>query len=475
MPLILPGNVGSATAGGFNVANSCRFDGSSAYMHKTPGSAGNTKLWTWSAWIKKSLPDGADLGIFGQYIDANNFFRIRYRSDQRLQVDNYTSGSATFSVILGSNNEHRDISAWYNLVVAYDSAQGTDSNRVKIYVNGVLQTVFQAATYPSQNVVTTLPVDGTPIELGRTTDSQFFNGYFAEVVLIDGTALAPTSFGEFDSNSNIWKPIDVSGLTFGTNGFYLDFEASGNLGNDANGGTDLTEVNLAATDQTTDTCTNNFATLNPLMNNLNNLPTLSEGNLEVLAVSGSTWSVTPSTIGLPKKGKWVFEVEAVSGTGGDRAAFAGWINPTVSNPLANGSILWRNIASTNSILSNDSAATGSFSATTWGTNGDIIGMYIDMDNSKMYFTHNGTVQNSGTGIDFQGTFDDDTFILPVVMVINTDKLSVNFGNPATNFAIASGNTDPNGFGNFEFTTTITGDGSSKSFYAICSKNIAELG
>ena len=83
---ILPAN--SVVDTGF-ATNSCRFDGSTSYMHKTPGSAGNTKLWTWSAWIKKSLPDGADLGIFGQYIDANNFFRIRYRSDQRLQVDNY--------------------------------------------------------------------------------------------------------------------------------------------------------------------------------------------------------------------------------------------------------------------------------------------------------------------------------------------------------------------------------------------------
>ena len=94
--------------------------------------------------------------------------------------------------------------------------------------------------------------------------SRWFNGYIAETVLIDGLQLTPSSFGEFDSDSGIWKPKDVSGLTFGTNGFYLDFKDSSNLGNDAFGDTDLTEVNLAATDQSTDTCTNNFCTLNPL-------------------------------------------------------------------------------------------------------------------------------------------------------------------------------------------------------------------
>ena len=473
MPLILPGNVGSATAGGFNVANSCRFDGSSAYMHKTPGSAGNTKLWTWSAWIKKSLPDGADLGIFGQYIDANNFFRIRYRSDQRLQVDNYTSGSATFSVILGSNNEHRDISAWYNLVVAYDSAQGTDSNRVKIYVNGVLQTVFQAATYPSQNVVTTLPVDGTPIELGRTTDSQFFNGYFAEVVLIDGTALAPTSFGEFDSNSNIWKPIDVSGLTFGTNGFYLDFEASGNLGNDANGGTDLTEVNLAATDQTTDTCTNNFATMNPL-DNFYYGATFSEGNLKLVQPS-STECYTTSTIAV-SSGKWYWELKiTASGSGKE---FVGIVDKVATasdfSPYSGNSQAISYYGSTG-----DSKAGSTSTNSSWGATfgaGDIIGVALDLDNNKLYFSKNGTWQDSGdptSGSTGTGALTvpaspaDGVWYAQFSNIHNTaSTFEINFGNPT--FSISSGNADDNSYGNFEYDVPA-------GYYALCTKNLSEYG
>tara|TARA_B110000259_G_scaffold97696_1_gene112900 strand:+ start:170 stop:1573 length:1404 start_codon:yes stop_codon:yes gene_type:complete len=462
---ILPAN--SVVDTGF-ATNSCRFDGSTSYMHKTPGSAGNTKLWTWSAWIKKSLPDGADLGIFGQYIDANNFFRIRYRSDQRLQVDNYTSGSATFSVILGSDNEHRDISAWYHLVVAYDSAQGTDSNRVKIYVNGVLQTVFQAATYPNQNVVTTLPVDGTRIELGRTTDNQFFNGYMAEVVLIDGTALAPTSFGESDSDSGIWVPIDVSGLTFGTNGFYLDFKNSANLGNDANGGTDLTEVGLAATDQSTDTCTNNFATLNPL-DNFYLGGTFSEGNLKLSIDNSAVEAFTTSTIGV-SSGKWYMENKIITTSSG--RLYSGVVYGTAQATddwPGGGSDQWFYRSEDGKVYNGGSEEyTGATLA-----DDDIVGIALDLDNHKLYFSKNGAFQNSGdptSGATGTGAIALDTGQTYFFAVGDSGSTAVvssaNFGSPA--YAISSGNADANDHGNFEYAVP-------SGYFALNTKNLAEYG
>jgi hypothetical protein len=462
---ILPAN--SVVDTGF-ATNSCRFDGSTSYMHKTPGSAGNTKLWTWSAWIKKSLPDGADLGIFGQYIDANNFFRIRYRSDQRLQVDNYTSGSATFSVILGSDNEHRDISAWYHLVVAYDSAQGTDSNRVKIYVNGVLQTVFQAATYPNQNVVTTLPVDGTRIELGRTTDNQFFNGYMAEVVLIDGTALAPTSFGESDSDSGIWVPIDVSGLTFGTNGFYLDFKNSANLGNDANGGTDLTEVGLAATDQSTDTCTNNFATLNPL-DNFYLGGTFSEGNLKLSIDNSAVEAFTTSTIGV-SSGKWYMENKIITTSSG--RLYSGVVYGTAQATddwPGGGSDQWFYRSEDGKVYNGGSEEyTGATLA-----DDDIVGIALDLDNHKLYFSKNGAFQNSGdptSGATGTGAIALDTGQTYFFAVGDSGSTAVvssaNFGSPA--YAISSGNADANNHGNFEYAVP-------SGYFALNTKNLAEYG
>jgi len=482
---ILPAN--SSSSESYQVDNSLKFNGSNDKLTITPGTAGNRRTWTWSSWVKRSSHSGIG-GTTGETLfhcyDGSSSTRglIQFQSHDHVPADTIkfdTGGSNSLGSIYTAA-VNRDLSAWLHIVAVLDTTNSTATDRQRIYVNGVRLSVT-VSNQVAQNYDGLINTTNEH-EIGTHGGGSFFNGYMAETVLIDGQALDPTLFGEFDSDSGIWKPIDVSGLTFGDEGFYLEFKGSGTsanasgLGADTSGNTNHFAVtNLTAVDQTTDTCTNNFATLNPLMNNKANLPTITEGNLEVLAVSGSTWSVTPSTIGLPKSGKWYYEVEAVSGTSGDRAAFAGWMNPAVTNPLGNGSILWRNVSANNSILSNDSAASGTFSATTWGTNGHIIGLYIDMDNLKLYFAHNGTIQNSGTGIDFQGTFDDDTFILPVVMVINTDKLSVNFGNPAANFAIASGNADVNGFGNFEYDPSAGSfDGASKDFLAICTKNLAEV-
>ena len=463
---------------GYDVANSLRFnDGSSDNLSGTLSSgSGSDVKGTISLWVKRSHLGTNQAIICGKKANTERV-TIGFSSENRFEIQFQDTSNA---YNWRTNALYRDISAWYSCIIKLDTANGTATSRARVWINNEEITSWNIQETVPQNLKIGF-FNNTNTRLvgarGGSSTDKFFDGYIAEVVGINNALSDNTDFIEVDEDSGIIKPIDVSGLTFGTNGFYLDFEDSSALGNDVSGNdNDFTVNNLTAIDQSTDTCTNNFATLNPLMNNLNNLPTLSEGNLEVLAVSDSTWSVTPSTIGLPKSGKWYYEVEAVSGTSGDRAAFAGWINPTVSDPLNNGSLLWRNTASSNSILSNNSPATGSFSATTWGTNGNIIGMYIDMDNSKLYFAHNGTIQNSGTGINFQGTFDDDTFILPVVMVINTEKLSVNFGNPAANFAIASGNTDVNGFGNFEFDPSAgTFDGASKDFLAICTKNLAEYG
>jgi len=472
---ILPAN--SASSGSYQVDNSVRFDdGSGDILARSNGTPSSQRLFTFSGWYKKAtLASGVNFQFFALYNDNTDRMDFRFQDGDTIDFRNNAPRCR-----ITTNRLFRDPSAWYHVVLRVDTTQSTAANRIRLYVNGVQETSFSAADYGDQN--DDLITDASTFAVGDDSyGNAHYDGNMCEVVYCDGQSLAPTSFGQFD-NSGIWKPRDVSGLTFGDQGFYLEFKGTGTsanasgIGADTSGNTNhLTVTALTATSQSTDTCTNNFATLNPLMNNKVNLPTLSEANLEVLAVSGSTWSVTPGTIGLPRSGKWYYEVEAVSGTSGDRAAFAGWMNPAVTNPLGNGSILWRNVSANNSILSNDSAASGTFSATTWGTNGHIIGLYIDMDNSKLYFAHNGTIQNSGTGIDFQGTFDDDTFILPVVMVINTDKLSVNFGNPAANFAIASGNADVNGFGNFEYDPSAGSfDGASKDFLAICTKNLAEV-
>ena len=318
MPLILPGNVASATAGAYEVANSCRFnDGDSANFTKTQ-SGGNQDRWTFSAWIKRSTVrlvehvGNARQAIFSsEESGTSNNVNLSFEASDELflTVNGATTGR------LGTNRKFQDVGAWYHIVAIWDSGNATAGNRMRMFVNGVEETSFKTDTNPSQNADSFVNQAGDTIRIGiggdATTTGYAFDGYMAEVCLIDGTVYTASDFGEFDEDSpTIWKPKDVSGLTFGTNGFYLDFEDSSNLGNDANGGTDLTEVNLAAADQATDTPTNNFCTLNPLSLHHSNTPTLAQGNCRYIGVAAHEFGCI-GTMGI-SSGKWYFERKMVS-------------------------------------------------------------------------------------------------------------------------------------------------------------------
>ena len=226
MPLqtILSGNVASALPTGYDVANSCRFnDGDSAYMSKSQ-SDGNEDVWTLSMWIKRGQLGTSYIPLFQCPVDGSNGTYATFYNTDQLEWVSYTSNSVKGA--LKTNRVFRDPSAWYHLVFRYESTNGTAGNRMRLYVNGVEETSFATDTNPSSGddmwVNSTsanfyLGYDNASILGGSAT---YFDGYMAEVCLIDGSALAPTSFGEFDEDSpTIWKPIDVSGLTFGTNGF----------------------------------------------------------------------------------------------------------------------------------------------------------------------------------------------------------------------------------------------------------------
>jgi hypothetical protein len=264
MPLILGAN--TLSAGGYEIDNSLRFNsGSSDYLERTPASASNRKTFTLSFWIKRSKL-GDEEFIFYAKDTGDNDTRIYFETDNTLKYSSQISN--VNNTRLNTTQVFRDISAWYHIVYAIDTTQATSSNRAKLYVNGTQVTAFATATYPSQNTDTFVN-DDVLHTIGRRSDgaSNYFNGYMSEINLIDGQALDPTSFGEFDEDTGIWKPINVSGLTFGTNGFYLEFKDSSALGDDTSGnGNDFTVNNLTSIDQTTDTPTNNFATMNPLVN-----------------------------------------------------------------------------------------------------------------------------------------------------------------------------------------------------------------
>ena len=309
---------------------------------------------------------------------------------------------------------------------------------------------------------------------GDSLGNNGFHGYMAEIVLIDGQALDPTSFGEFDEDSpNIWKPKNVSGLTFGTNGFYLDFEDSSALGNDANGSNNFTVNNLTAIDQSTDTCTNNFATLNVLDGNLGN-STFSEGSLRFNSEDGANKCWMRSTIGV-SSGKWYFEAKVQ--TAGNNCAIGISDRPSPdfnSTELGAGAFDYSyQSANSGNKLNNGS---GSSYGDTY-TDDDIVSCALDLDNNKVYFGKNGTFQNSGnptngTNPAFTITAPSLTnhgfyfFCLGDLTSANNVRWLANFGSPP--YSESGGNSDGNGYGNFAGSVP-------SGYYALNTKNLAEYG
>ena len=473
MPLILGTN--SIKDTGYDVANSLRFnDGSSDSLQRTPGSSGNRRTWTFSTWFKRGNI-GSSQWILDAYGGSGDEFHIYISSGNAIGI--YTIGGGFGSNLsISTNNLVRDVSAWYNLVVRCDTTQSTASDRLRIYLNGV------EASYGTYNNFT-LNGEGQVNEastvhyLGRRNAGDSFDGYFAETVLVDGLSLDPTSFGEFDSDSpTIWKPIDVSGLTFGTNGFYLDFENASSLGADVSGNSNnFTVNNLTSVDQSSDSCTNNFATLNPL-DAYYEASTFSEGNLKIVTES-SGYSYNTSTIGLTT-GKWYCEVyiEATphSGTKDSMIGVAGRMSEADLGYLGLYSDTYGIYGGNGNIYNGGSGSSYGVSHTT----GDIIGIYLDLDNNKLYFAKNGTLMNSGTGKDI--TAVSNTTAGAYFMVAadfyngSSGTYRVNFGNPI--YSLSSANADANGFGSFEYDPSSgTFDGASKDFLAINTKNLAEFG
>ena len=219
----LVGGANSAADTGYDIDNSLRFnDDDSAYLSFTPASAGNQKTWTWSCWVKRGNIGGTNtllsvydvsVGEILAYIDSSNQFSLYWN------VVGVNSGSVTASNLL------RDSSAYYHLLLVFDTTQGTASNRVKLYINGTLASL-SASTYPNQNQ--DLLLNSTnETRIGYIAyDNHPYDGYLSEVNFIDGQALTPADFGETDGDSGIWKPKKAS-VTYGTNGFYLSFAGSG--------------------------------------------------------------------------------------------------------------------------------------------------------------------------------------------------------------------------------------------------------
>jgi hypothetical protein len=452
--------VGGTQATGDFITNSLRFDrASSAAMSISSLSSGSTTKATISAWIKRSGL-GTDQRYWANYAgSADDRLQFGWQADDKLYIQHGDS------VIFRTNQEFIDVSAWYHIVIAIDSTQGSNDNRVKAYLNGSQITSWGTFNTLTQN--TEIFANNDKIIIGeRETSDLFYDGYLAHLIQVDGSQLAPTQFGETNDNG-VWVPIKYTG-SFGTNGFKLEFKETGTsanasgIGADTSGnGKHFTLSNLAAIDVVTDTPQNNFCTLNPL-DNYYASSTFSEGNVKMVSASTgsgtSTNAFKTSTFGLTN-GKWYWEAKLSNATDYDQIGISQIVASSTSDHLGNSSSAYSIRADSGNFMNNNSASSYGVSFTT----NDIISVALDLDNNLIYFYKNGTVMNSGTGKSISAGTYFPSFGKQDPAAVTWE---VNFGNPS--FSISSGNADANGYGNFEYAPP-------SGYYACCTKNLAEYG
>jgi len=393
---------------GYEIDQSMVLDGSSDYLNWTAGTATDSNRWTYSAWIKRSEL-GRDQSIFGAGSSASDagYLDLWFRSDDKLQMGGTATNWRRTSQVF------RDVGAYGHLVVAVDTDQATAGDRIKIYWNGVQITSFGLENNPGSGNNIGVNVAGSH-RIGRQHNAisganYYFNGYMSEINFVDGQQLEPTYFGEFYNGTTAWRPIEPSGLTYGTNGFYLPFtQDTPNLGVDYSGnGNDWTE-NGSPT-QSSDSPTVNYATFN-VVDIRQSGAIFSEGNLRV-STSTAAVQKTASTIAFDASGHYYAEflVNATSGTNRESIGIINTANFGDNNRAggygANEYCI--RLDDGNKYNNNSEVAYGDSYAAT-----DVVGVRVD--NGSLYFYKNGTIQNGGvpayTGISgscrFYVTIDD---------------------------------------------------------------------
>ena len=444
------------SSGGFQVNNSVRFnsaDSADLRISDYSGAGTSRRIRTYSMWIKRSeLSYAVIFGSAGKdhwVFNANNTIQF-----------NIGSGTDSRRV---TTRLFTDVTAWYHLVFAYDTTQGTAANRFTLWVNGVETStaIVAGKNDVQQNEDALVFINGDTHTIGSDEDgASYCDCYMAEWVFVDGQKLDADSFGEFDEDSGIWKPIDVSGITLGTNGFYLDFQTASDLGIDAGNDNDFEPTNLAATDQATDTCTNNFCTMNPLIPTTN--ATFSEGNCKLAIGGSSIQGAGIGTFGLTT-GKWYWEIKLLA----DKDNHTHGVISELTEELYTNVTAIQNDGGVTSWINGDGGEVvvdGSASTADYGimAENSIMGIALDLDNFKITYLDD----NSALVSNFNLSAERGTIFPLIKMGINCTA-EVNFGGCSA-FAVSSANSDADGHGNFEHAPP-------SGYFAICSKNLAEYG
>lgn len=404
----------AGSASGYFLQRSLRFRASaSAYLNRTVVNPSNLTTWTWSGWVKRGAIGVQQILFSAGTLNVNDT-ALYFGANDTLNF--YTRTSATILGYVATPAVYRDPSSWYHLIIVYNSQSATASNRMQIYVNGVLQTVTTINTLP-QNT-TSFVNSAVPHYLGTLTSGSYLDGYMAEVNFIDGQALTPSSFGSFNSTTGVWQPAKYTG-SYGTNGFYLPFTNNTSpttLGYDSSGnGNNWTPNNISTTagvtyDSMTDVPTltsasvSNYCTLNPLACPVPSGTYLESGNSVFYWTNTSAWISAGSTIAV-SNGKYYWEC-AFSNI----ASLADVIVGIAPTNLATGFITNNYFAGQGALdygyynktgLKFNNSVSAAYGASF--TNGDIVGVALDMTAGNLTFYKNNTSQGVAyTGI--SGTY-----------------------------------------------------------------------
>ena len=438
-------------------------------LSRTPSVGGDRDKWTFSTWIKRSKSNTNE-SIFGAFSDGSNHTQIFWRGDN-LEFTQKDGGSVT--ALLQTTRYFRDPGAWYHLVFVWDSANASAGDRMRIYVNGIEETVFNSDTNPSSGLDSFINSTSYANEIGGMDSAEYFSGAMAHTHFCDGQAYAASDFGETDSTSGIWVAKTSPSVTYGTNGFFLKY-ASGASGTDSSGNSNDFTVSGTMTNLK-DSPDNNFCTMNPLYNYYQ-AATFSNGNNTVATANNAP---SLGTIGV-ESGKWYWEAKAVSASSGGSDYLVGVSSSqleSAAKELGNYVNDYGYAASGN--LRNDDGNTAY--GNTYAA-GDIIGVALDLTNMNLYFSKNGTWQNSGdptSGATGTGAIDitQGAYItnplnawFPAVCGDSNGQnytWSTNFGNGYFGTtAVSSAESDDAGIGSFEYDVPA-------GYYAICTDNLGD--
>jgi len=453
-------NRGSISTG-YEIANSLKFEADNReYLRwndiSSYASSTRKKTFSFSAWVKLTEV-GSQCIIWSTA--ANGYLTI-----QASGVIKWQQTYGGVQKTLNTNRVFRDTSAWYNIIIAVDSTQSTEANRSRLYVNGVEETSFSSATYPSQNAEAQNVYEQHHYVGEWGGGGSGWCGYIANPTFISDAQITPSDVGEFDEDSGIWIPKAYGGA-ISSPSYFLEFKDSSNLGNATSGLNVSTLNNITAADQATDTPTNNFATFNPL------LPNSSEKEGATVFINPDAGADTNLSTIAVANGKWYAEFKASSNISGDNGMVGVAAN---SGDSIAGRFLGQDAWSVG-LLTNGSYYINSSATSYLGTtfNQDIISVALDMDNKKVYFAKNGTWGNSGNpatgtnGIALPSAYEDYEWFIGTSLVLSTATYDGNYGG-YTVISIASGNADANGYGTFEYAPP-------SGYYALCTKNLAEYG